>query len=45
MICPPEDVLAVCDILKPEGLNISLSGSLTPDELDELFARFCRKYV
>jgi 5-methyltetrahydrofolate--homocysteine methyltransferase len=44
VICPPEDVLPVCDALKPEGLNISLSGSLRPDELDDLFAQFCRRY-
>lgn len=45
VICPPEDVLPLCDIVKPEGLAISLSGSLAPNELDELFARFCRRYA
>ena len=44
VVCPPEDVLPLCDALRPEGLAIAVGGALTPVELDELFERFCRQY-
>ena len=42
VVCPPEDVLPLCEALRPEGLAIALSGALTPSDLDDLFDQFCR---
>lgn len=44
VICPPEDVLALCEALRPEGLAILIDTLLAPDELDDLFAQLCRRY-
>jgi 5-methyltetrahydrofolate--homocysteine methyltransferase len=45
VICPPLDVLPLCDALRPEGLAIAVSGgSLTCSEMDDLFAAFCHRY-
>jgi hypothetical protein len=44
VICPAEEVLALCEALRPEGLAIWVDAPLTPDELDDLFARFCKLY-
>jgi hypothetical protein len=43
-ICPPDEVLALCDALQPEGLAIMIDQAMTPDELDGLFAQLCRRY-
>ncbi len=44
IICPPEEVLPLCEVLRPEGLALIIDGDLTPEELDALFERFCRRY-
>ncbi len=44
VICPPEEVIEVCQALRPEGLALLLESSLTPAELDDLYAEFCRFY-
>jgi hypothetical protein len=45
IICPTEEVLALCEALQPEGLAIWVDTALTPDALDALFARFCEVYL
>jgi hypothetical protein len=44
IICPADEVLALCEALRPEGLAIMVDSPLTPAELDNLFAQFCRHY-
>jgi hypothetical protein len=44
VFCPPSEVLALCDALRPDGLAIQINGPITPAELDELFERFTRRY-
>ncbi len=39
-----EEVLDLCQALRPEGLAIWVDSPLTPDELDDLFEQFCRQY-
>lgn len=41
-ICPPDEVLALCDALRPEGLAIMIDQAMTPDKLDSLFDQLCR---
>ena len=43
-ICPAEEVLELCEALKPEGLAIIVTGALTPGQLDDLFREFARRY-
>jgi hypothetical protein len=45
VICPAEEVLALCEALQPEGLAIWVDTALEPDELDGLFAQFCEVYL
>jgi hypothetical protein len=45
VICPPGEVLALCEALRPEGLAILLDSSPAPDELDSLCARFLKQYA
>jgi hypothetical protein len=44
VICPPAEVLALCDALRPEGLAILLDTVPPPGQLDDLFAHLCRRY-
>jgi hypothetical protein len=44
IICPADEVLGICEALNPEGLAILVDTSLSPDEMDNLFARFCQVY-
>ena len=44
IICPADEVLGMCEALNPEGLAILVDTSLSPDEMDNLFARFCQVY-
>jgi len=41
---PAEEVLELAQSLKPEGLAIFIECPPTPDDLDALFAQFCRLY-
>jgi hypothetical protein len=45
VICPPDEVLPLCDELRPEGLALWSEGVLPPDDLDDLFDRFCKRYT
>ena len=45
VICPAEEVLALCDQLSPEGLGVLIETPLSPHELDDLYAQFSRKYI
>jgi hypothetical protein len=45
VICPAEEVLALCEALRPEGLAIWVDAPLTPDQLDDLFVRFRKQYA
>jgi hypothetical protein len=42
VFCPAGEVLDLCEALRPEGLAIMISTPLSPSQLDELFAEFCR---
>lgn len=45
VVCPADEVLALSDALRPEGLAILLDAeSLSPKHLDDLFARFQQRY-
>ncbi len=44
VITKPEEVLTLCDALRPEGLGILLETAPPPQELDALFESLCRKY-
>jgi len=44
VICPPDDLDAVCEALKPEGLMMTVGRGLPAAELDALYVRFCRRY-
>lgn len=44
IVCPPAEVLALCERLQPEGLAIWVGGGLSVAELDALFDRFQRRY-
>lgn len=44
VICPADEVLALCDHLAPEGLGLLVDTPLTVQELDDLYDLFCRKY-
>ena len=44
IICPPEQVLPLCDELRPEGLAFWMETALPPDKLDRLFELLCSKY-
>ncbi|MCF6287356.1 MAG: hypothetical protein L3K26_19565, partial [Candidatus Hydrogenedentes bacterium] len=44
VFCPPEEVLELCDAVKPEGLAIQVLGKIAPDDLDELYRAFCKRY-
>jgi hypothetical protein len=45
VICPAEEVLALAHQLSPEGLAILIESPLTPEELDDLYHQFCKKYA
>lgn len=45
ILCPPEEVLPLCDELKPEGLAFWLELVLPPNELDQLYEQFCRRFA
>jgi len=45
VICPAKEVLALCDAVKPKGLAILLTESLSPKALDELYAEFTRRFM
>ena len=44
VVCPPEEVITLCEALRPEGLGILVDAPLSPDELDDLFAQLCHRY-
>ncbi len=44
VLCPPDEVLPLCDELKPEGLAFWLETSLPPRELDDLYRQFCQRF-
>ena len=44
VVSPPEEVLALCDDLRPEGLAINCWPS-TPQAADDLFAQFSKRYT
>lgn len=44
IFCPAEEVLALAESLKPEGLAILIEQSPPPAELDALFNQFKRQY-
>jgi hypothetical protein len=44
IMSPADEVLALCDTLRPEGLAVLIDTPLTPGELDDLFAQFSRRY-
>ncbi len=44
IITPAEEVLALTEALRPEGLAIALLKSPPPAELDQLFATLCRRF-
>ncbi len=39
-ICPPHEVIALREALRPEGLAIMLDASPSPTDLDDLFTQF-----
>ncbi len=41
----PEEVLQLCDELRPEGLALWMETALPPDDLDALFEQFCKRYA
>ena len=43
IFCPAGEVDLLCDALRPEGLGV-VTQTKTAAELDELFAKFCRRY-
>jgi hypothetical protein len=43
VVSPVDEVLALCDALRPEGLAINCWPS-TPRAADDLFAQFSRRY-
>ena len=45
VLCLPEEVLPLCDELKPEGLAFWLELALPPNELDQLYEQFCRRFI
>jgi hypothetical protein len=45
VICPANEVLALCDALRPEGLAIMITESLTPKTLDDVFAQLTSRYL
>ena len=44
IVCPGQEVLALCEALPPQGLAIVVEGSLSPEDLDALFAAFVRRW-
>jgi len=44
VVSPPEEVIALCEALRPEGLGILIDTPLSPGELDDLFAQLCHRY-
>lgn len=40
VVCPPEEWLALCRQLQPQGLAL-MTGGLPPPKLNELFEVFC----
>lgn len=44
IICPPDEVLAVCDELEPEGLAFLLDTPISVKDLDALYGALCSKY-
>jgi hypothetical protein len=45
IICLPQDILPLCDELRPEGLAFWSEGILPPHDLDDLFEIFRKRYV
>lgn len=43
-ICPAKEVLKLCEEVRPEGLAILITESLTPQNLDDLFETFQRRF-
>ncbi len=45
ILCLPEEVLPLCDELKPAGLAFWLELILPPNELDQLYEQFCHRFA
>jgi hypothetical protein len=44
IICPPDEVLSLCDVLNPAGLAFLLDAPTSVNDLDALYAGLCGKY-
>jgi hypothetical protein len=44
IICPPAEVMELCDRLQPQRLAFLLDRMLPQTELDRLYLRFTKKY-
>lgn len=44
VFCPPEEVLALCEAVRPEGLAILVLGEITPGGLEELYGALCGRF-
>jgi hypothetical protein len=44
VVCPADEVIELCEALRPEGLAILVDTPLSPTELDELYAQFWRLF-
>jgi len=42
--CPHDEVMKLCDELRPEGLGLWLTSAPPGDGLDRLFEQFCRRF-
>jgi hypothetical protein len=45
VFCPTDEVLRLCDELRPEGLAIALDEPVPPADLDALFECLCRRFA
>ena len=45
IICLPQEILPLCDALRPEGLALWSEGILSPGDWDDLFEAFCKRYI
>jgi hypothetical protein len=44
IICPAEEVMALCEALRPEGLALIVEDAPSPEALDALFATFAARF-
>ena len=43
-VCPYYEVLDLCDALDPSALALLIEGDMRPDDLDDLYGEFCRRF-